>query len=92
MTNNILYSRTLVGARESSDGETATMLRVCAENNGTALYFSSADHYAIIGWSAFSPYLVIERAVQISLKEATEIAEQSADLLDLNTYKRSQSL
>jgi hypothetical protein len=41
--NNVLYSRTIVKAKDSADGENPTEVVVTQENNGHAVWFRCAD-------------------------------------------------
>lgn len=67
--NNVLYSSTIVPARESEDGETPTILYCCKENNGYAIFLSDyAKGTRIIKYLRSSRNEAIEFAVSYAME------------------------
>lgn len=70
--NNAIYSRTLVPANESPDGE-ATILEVTEESNGNAVFIVGPNGTVLLKWFQWSRNQAIEFGVAYDHSKALAV-------------------
>lgn len=66
---NVLYSKTIVQARDSEDGDTATVLYLCEEVNALVIWVNGYDGMEFVKkFYAFEKDKAIEEAVKLGEK------------------------